>query len=50
MKSSKSLVIGGTGYIGAAVDRQLQASGHHPVVMVHDRSEHPRKWRAGSET
>ena len=32
----KVLVIGGTGYIGTAVVRRLQAAGHVPVVAVRD--------------
>lgn len=32
----KTLVIGGTGYIGQAVVRTLRAAGHSPVVLVRD--------------
>jgi nucleoside-diphosphate-sugar epimerase len=37
----KVLVIGGTGYIGAAVVRQLGVAGHLPVVLVRDPSRAP---------
>lgn len=37
----KVLVIGGTGYIGAAVVRRLAAAGHTPVVLVRDPNRAP---------